>query len=124
MYKNKVVLKTLAKERKRKRIRKKIGGTPERPRVYIFKSNRYIYTQAVDDENGSILASASTLEKEFREKNKNYKNISAGQALGEMFVKRLKKKKIESVVFDRGIYPYHGRIKALAEALRKGGIIF
>ena len=124
MYKNKVVLKTLAKERKRKRIRKKIRGTLERPRVYIFKSNRYIYTQAVDDENGSVLASASTLEKEFREKNKNYKNISAGQALGEMFVKRLKKKKIERVVFDRGIYPYHGRIKALAEALRKGGLVF
>lgn len=124
MYKNKVVLKTLAKERKRKRIRKKIRGTLERPRVYIFKSNRYIYTQAVDDENGNVLASASTLEKEFKEKNKNYKNISAGQSLGEMFMKRLKKKKIDKVVFDRGIYPYHGRIKALAEALRKGGLIF
>ena len=124
MYKNKVALKTSAKERKRKRIRKKIRGTLERPRVYIFKSNRYIYTQAVDDENGSVLAAASTLEKEFKEKNKNCKNISAGQALGEMFVKRLKKKKIDTVVFDRGIYPYHGRIKALAEALRKGGLIF
>ena len=109
---------------KRKRIRKKIGGTLERPRVYVFKSNRYIYAQAVDDENGSILASASTVEKEFREKNKNYKNISASQALGEMFVNRLKKKKIERVVFDRGIYPFHGRIKALAEAMRKGGLFF
>ena len=124
MYKNKIVLKKVAKERKRKRIRKKIGGTLERPRVYVFKSNRYIYAQAVDDENGSILASASTVEKEFREKNKNYKNISASQALGEMFVNRLKKKKIERVVFDRGIYPFHGRIKALAEAMRKGGLFF
>lgn len=124
VYKNKVVLKKSAKERKRKRIRKKIGGTIERPRVYVLKSNHYIYTQAVDDENGSVLASASTLEKEFKEKNKNYKNISASQALGEMFAKRLKQKKIERVVFDRGIYPFHGRIKALAEALRKGGLIF
>ena len=124
MYKNKIVLKKVAKERKRKRIRKKIGGTLERPRVYVFKSNRYIYAQAVDDENDSILASASTVEKEFREKNKNYKNISASQALGEMFVNRLKKKKIERVVFDRGIYPFHGRIKALAEAMRKGGLFF
>jgi large subunit ribosomal protein L18 len=124
VYKNKVVLKKLAKERKRKRIRKKIRGTLERPRVHVLKSNRYIYTQAVDDEKGSVLASASTLEKEFKEKNKNYKNIPASQALGEMFVKRLKKEKIERVVFDRGVYPYHGRIKALAEALRKGGLIF
>lgn len=124
MYKNKVVLKKVAKGRKRKRIRKKIGGTLERPRVHVFKSNCYIYTQAVDDENGSILASASTLEKEFKDKNKNYKNISACKNLGEMFVERLKKKKIERVVFDRGIYPYHGRIKALAEAMRKGGLIF
>ncbi len=124
MYKNKVSLKKIAKKRKRKRIRKKIGGTQERPRVHVFKSNRYIYAQAVNDENGSVLASASSLEKEFREKNKNYKNIPTSQALGETLAKRLKKKKIERVVFDRGIYPYHGRIKALAEAMRKGGLTF
>jgi len=124
VYKNKVSLKKIAKERKRKRIRKKIGGAQDRPRVHVFKSNRYIYAQAINDENGSVLASVSSLEKEFREKSKNYKNISASQALGEMLAKRLKKIKIERVVFDRGIYPYHGRIKALAEAMRKGGLAF
>ncbi len=124
MYKNKVTLKKIAKERIRKRIRKKIRGTSDRPRVYVFKSNRYMYTQVIDDENGHILVSASTLEKEFKEKNKNYKNMEVSQALGGILAKRLKKKKIERVIFDRGIYPYHGRIKALTEAMRKGGIIF
>lgn len=124
MYKDKVAVKKMAKDRIRKRIRKKMRGTSERPRVYVFKSNRYVYTQVIDDENGHILASASTLEKEFRGKNKNYKNIEACQALGEMLAKKLKQKKIERVVFDRGIYPYHGRIKAVAEAMRKGGLVF
>ncbi|NIM59082.1 MAG: 50S ribosomal protein L18 [Candidatus Aminicenantes bacterium] len=114
----------MAKERIRKRIRKKIKGTSERPRVYVFKSNRYVYTQVIDDENGYILASASTLDKEFKGKNKNYKNIEACQVLGEVLAKKLKQKKIERVVLDRGIYPYHGRIKAIAEAMRKGGLVF
>lgn len=124
MYKDKVELKKKSKERKRKRIRKKIGGTSEKPRVHVFKSNRYVYAQVIDDDNGNILASVSTLEKEFREKNENYKNMKASQILGELLAKRLKRKKIEKVVFDRGVYPYHGRIKALAEAMRKGGLIF
>ncbi len=124
MYKDKVAVKKMAKERIRKRIRKKIRGTSERPRVYVFKSNRYVYTQVVDDENGHILASASTLEKEFKGKNKNFKNMEACQALGGMLAKKLKQKKIERVIFDRGIYPYHGRIKAFAEAMRKGGLVF
>jgi large subunit ribosomal protein L18 len=124
VYKDKVAVKKMAKERIRKRIRKKIGGTSERPRVYVFKSNRYVYTQVIDDENGHILASASTLDKEFKGKNKNYKNIEACQVLGGMLVKKLKQKKIGRVVFDRGIYPYHGRIKAFAEAMRKGGLVF
>lgn len=124
MYRNKIELKKKAKERIRKRIQKKIKGTSERPRVYIFKSNRYIYTQVIDDENGRILTSASTIEKEFKEKNKNHKNSEASNILGEILAKRLKQKKIEKVVFDRGISPYHGRVKALAEAIRKGGLIF
>lgn len=124
MYRNKIELKKKAKERIRKRIQKKIKGTSERPRVYIFKSNRYIYTQVIDDENGRILTSASTIEKEFKEKNKNHKNSEASNILGAILAKRLKQKKIEKVVFDRGISPYHGRVKALAEAIRKGGLIF
>jgi len=124
MYKNKVMLKRIAKQRIRKRIRKKIEGNSETPRVFIFKSNRYIYTQAVDDENRKILTSASTLEKEFKEKNKKYKNVEASKLLGELMAKRLKQKKIKTIVFDRGISPYHGRVKALAEAMRKGGLVF
>ena len=124
MFKNKVELKKKVKEQVRKRIRKKIRGTAVRPRVYVFKSNRYVYAQVIDDENNRVLTTASTMEKEFKEKNKNYKNIKACQALGETLAKRLKKKKINTIVFDRGIYPYHGRVKALAEALRKGGLEF
>lgn len=124
MYKDKVAVKKMAKERIRKRIRKKIRGTSERPRIHVFKSNRYVYTQVINDENGQILASASTLDKEFKGKNKSYKNIEACQVLGGVLAKKLKQKKIERVVLDRGIYPYHGRIKAIAEAMRKGGLVF
>jgi large subunit ribosomal protein L18 len=124
VYKNNVEVKRLAKSRIRKRIRKKISGSPERPRVLVTRSNRFLYVQAIDDLNGEVLSAASTLEKEFQEKHKNFKNADAAQALGDMFSKRLKKKKIENIVFDRGLYPYHGRIKNLAEALRKGGLTF
>ncbi len=124
MYKSKVELKKKAKDRIRKRIRKKIIGTVERPRVYLFKSNRFLYSQVIDDEKGEILASASSLEREFKGKNKNSKNTKASAKLGEILAKRLKQKKIKKIVFDRGISPYHGRVKAFAEAMRKGGIIF
>lgn len=124
MFKNKVEIKQKAKNRIRKRIRRKISGTPERPRVLVVRSNRYMYVQAIDDIHGVVLSAASTLEKEFKEKNKNFKNMDASKALGELFSKRLKKKKIDNIVFDRGIFPYHGRIKNLAEAMRKGGLTF
>lgn len=124
MFKDKVELKKRSRERIRKRIRKKLRGTPERPRVFIYKSNRYLYTQVVDDVAGRVLFGASTLEKDFREKITNTKNIKAAEELGKILAQRLKKKKIEKIVFDRGAYPYHGRVKALAEALRKEGIIF
>ena len=124
MYSKKTLLKAEARKRIRKRIRKKLRGTAERPRVYVFKSNRYVYSQAIDDDTGRILAAASSVEKEYREKKKKTKNIEASKAVGEMIAKRLKKKKIKQVVFDRGIYPYHGRVKAMAEAIRKEGLIF
>lgn len=124
MYKDKVELKKKAKGRIRKSIRKKINGTVERPRIFVFKSNRYVYVQVINDEDGKVLTSASTLEKGFREKSKNCKNQEACQALGEILAKRLKEKKIKTAIFDRGIYPYHGRIKVLADSVRKGGIIF
>ena len=124
MLKQKMVLKKEARKRIRKRIRKKIKGTAERPRVFVSKSNRYIYSLAIDDETGRILAAASSLEKEYRDKNQKTKNIKTSKAVGEMMAKRLKEKKVKKVVFDRGVYPYHGRIRALAEAMRKEGLIF
>jgi len=124
VLKDKALLKKERKLRIRKRIRKKIKGTPERPRVFVFKSNRYIYAQAINDLDGTIIASASTLEKDFRESGKSTKNKEACQLLGERLAQRLKEKNITKIVFDRGIYPYHGRIKILAETLRQNGLSF
>ena len=124
MYKDNVTLKAKARSRIRKRIRKKISGTPERPRAYVFKSNRHIYVQLIDDENGKVLFSASTREKEFGTKSKNTKNSDAAKTVGEMVAKRAKSNRIKTIIFDRGIYPYHGRVKTLAEAMRKGGLSF
>ncbi len=124
MYKDKVTARKAKRMRIRRRIRKKISGTSERPRVLVGRSNRYLCVQAIDDTKGMTLASASTLEKEFREKNKNTKNMEASQKLGELITKRLKEKKIKNIVFDRDFFPYHGRVKHLAEAMRKGGLKF
>jgi large subunit ribosomal protein L18 len=124
VLKDKVGMKKETKIRIRRRIRKTVQGTAERPRVYVFKSNRYVYTQAVNDADGRIIASASTLEKAFREEAKNTKNLASCEKLGEILAQRLKDMNIERIVFDRGISPYHGRIKALAEAMRKGGLVF
>ena len=122
---NKIVeAKKKKRVRVRKRIRRKISGTADRPRVVVLKSNKYIYAQAVDDTTGAVLVSASTLEKDFRSKNKRLKNLEASGKLGELMAQRLKGKKKKTIVFDRGIYPYHGRIKAVAEGMRKGGLTF
>jgi large subunit ribosomal protein L18 len=124
VYKNNVTLKANARSRIRKRIRKKISGTPERPRAMVFKSNRHIYVQLIDDENGTVLYSASTREKDFGTKSKSTKNVDAAKTVGEMVAKKAKSGKIKTIIFDRGIYPYHGRVKTLAEAMRKGGLSF
>ncbi|MGB7295528.1 MAG: 50S ribosomal protein L18 [Candidatus Aminicenantales bacterium] len=124
MLKDKSKTRKTIKTRIRRRIRAKIRGTADRPRVFVFKSNRYIYAQAFNDDTGTVLVSACTLEKAFKEKTKNAKNAAACQNLGQVLAERLKEKKIERIVFDRGTYPYHGRVKALAEALRKGGLGF
>lgn len=124
MLKDKTTVKKEAKKRIRRRIRNKIQGTPERPRIFIRKSNRYIYAQAVDDLNHRVLLTASSLEKEFQKKNKNTKSGKASEELGKVLARRLKDNKIKTIVFDRGVYPYHGRIQQLAEVLRKEGVIF
>jgi large subunit ribosomal protein L18 len=124
VLKDKLKAKEETRIRIRRRIRKTVRGTAERPRVFVFKSNRYIYTQAINDDAGQVLASANTLEKAFQELSKNTRNLQSCEKLGEIMAQRLKDKKIEKIVFDRGAYPYHGRIKALADAMRKGGLVF
>ena len=124
MLKDKTKDRKVKDDRLRKRIRERVQGTPERPRLHVFKSNAYVYTQVINDREGAVLLTASTLEKEFRDKAKSTKNRDACALLGELLGKRLKEAKIEKVVFDRGTHPYHGRIKTLAEAIRKEGIQF
>ncbi|MEK7149807.1 MAG: 50S ribosomal protein L18, partial [Patescibacteria group bacterium] len=96
----------------------KIFGTQEKPRLSVFRSNLYTYAQLIDDLNGKTLASAST--KEVKEKNKN--KIQEAEALGELIAKKAIEKKIDAAIFNRGGYAYHGRVKAVAEGARKGGL--
>lgn len=106
------------------RIRKKIMGTPESPRLSVFKSLRHTYAQAVDDLNGRTIASACTLDKECKDQIKNGGNVEAAKLIGALIAKRLKEKGITRVVFDRGGYLYHGRVKALAKSAREHGLKF
>jgi len=125
MIKDKAILKRLRRERIKKRIRKKIRGTMERPRLCVYKSNRYIYAQAVDDEHGVTIAAASSLEKDLRDPNKkNNKSVEIARKVGQKIAERLLEKNIKKVVFDRSGYPYHGRVKALAEGAREKGLEF
>lgn len=113
---------------RKKRIKKRVFGTSDKPRVCVYKSLRYLYVQAIDDGSGKTLISASTLEKIFKEKFGNncynMKNLKVARLLGNIFGERLKEKKIEKIVFDRSGYPYHGRIKEIAEGIREKGILF
>jgi large subunit ribosomal protein L18 len=112
------------RERRHLRIRKKIVGTKEKPRLSIYKSLKNLFVQLVDDRANSVMMTVSTTDKDFREKVKYGGNVKAATALGEVVAAKAKEKNIESIVFDRGGYLYHGRIRALAEALRKGGLKF
>ncbi|OUM95067.1 MAG: 50S ribosomal protein L18 [Thermobacillus sp. ZCTH02-B1] len=116
--------KNKARLKRHLRIRKKISGTAERPRLSVFRSAKHIYAQLIDDEKGITLASASTLDKELRGKIANGGNVEAARQVGELIAKRAKAKGIDKVVFDRGGYLYHGRVKALADAAREGGLEF
>ena len=106
------------------RIRRKISGSDARPRLCVFRSLVHIYVQVVDDRSGKTLASASTLEQSVCAERKKAGNISAAKEVGKAIAQRAKAKGIETVVFDRGGYLYHGRVKALAEAAREGGLKF
>ena len=107
--------------KRHKRIRAKISGTPERPRLNVFRSETNIYAQVIDDVNGVTLAAASSLDKTFDGKGSNKEGA---KKVGLMIAARAKEKGIETVVFDRGGYLYHGRVKELAEGAREGGLVF
>nr|WP_156802666.1 50S ribosomal protein L18 [Coprothermobacter platensis] len=106
------------------RIRKHIEGTAERPRLCVFRSSRHIYAQIIDDVAGHTLVSASTLDKELRGKLGDMKKTEQAAEVGKLLANRAAEKGIVKVVFDRGGYKYHGRVKALAEASREAGLEF
>ncbi len=114
----------LARERRHARVRKQVFGSPERPRLNIFKSLTGIYAQIIDDMDGNTIVSASTVDKELREKVKGMKKSEQAKAIGQAIAERAKNKGISSVVFDRGGFRYTGRVKALADGAREGGLQF
>lgn len=114
----------VARLKRKIRIRKRLSGVPDRPRMTVFRSQRHIYVQIVDDTNGRILTSASSLSKQFREKTQEGAGVPAAKIVGEMIAQRALQNSIQQVVFDRSGYRYHGRVKALAEAAREQGLKF
>jgi large subunit ribosomal protein L18 len=106
------------------RIRKKVKGTPEKPRLAVFKSEKHIYAQIIDDTKGHTLVSASTLDKELRQGLSKTYNVEAAKEVGRLIAQRALSLGIKTVVFDRGGFKYHGRIKALADAAREAGLKF
>jgi len=113
----------IARQKRVKRIRKKISGTPERPRLRVFKSAKHIYAQLIDDVAGHTLLAMSTGDKSFRETDIKGKKDQAHQ-VGMLLAGKAKEKGISAVVFDRGGYIYHGRVKALSDGAREGGLEF
>ncbi|WP_277750447.1 MULTISPECIES: 50S ribosomal protein L18 [Lactobacillaceae] len=112
--------KNKARQKRQRRVRGKISGTAERPRLNVFRSNKNIYAQVIDDVKGVTLASASTLDKEVKDSSK----VEQAAAVGALVAQRAKAAKVEDVVFDRGGYIYHGRVQSLAEAARENGLKF
>nr|WP_206709178.1 50S ribosomal protein L18 [Koleobacter methoxysyntrophicus] len=113
-----------ARKRRHLRVRKKVKGTSERPRLNVFKSLNHIYAQVINDETGNTLTAASTLDPELKGKITKGGNVEAAKLVGKLIAERALSKGIEKVVFDRGGYIYHGRVKALAEAAREAGLKF
>jgi large subunit ribosomal protein L18 len=108
-----------------KRLRKRISGTPERPRLSVYRSEKHIYAQIIDDTKGVTLVAVSTVEEELRNKlNQKTWNVQAAKEVGKIIAERATAKGIKEIVFDRGGYKYHGRIKALADSARESGLKF
>ena len=114
----------LARQRVHQRIRKRVAGTAERPRLAVHFSGKHVYAQVVDDDAGRTLVAASTIERSLSGTNKSAANRAAAEQVGKAIAERLLAKKLDRVVFDRGGFLYHGKVKALAEAARAGGLKF
>ena len=110
-----------AQNRRRARVRKKLRGTAERPRLSVYRSNRYIYAQVIDDKEGVTVAAASSQEPDLRS---GRLNVETAAKVGTLVADRAKEAGVSSVIFDRGSYKYHGRLKALADAAREAGLEF
>ena len=110
--------------KRKKRIRKKLSGTADRPRMAVFRSAKHIYSQIIDDTNGTTLVTASTTEKEVIENQKFENKTAAATYIGQLIAERATEKGIKSVVFDRNGFLYHGRIKAVSDGARKAGLDF
>lgn len=106
------------------RIRKKISGTPDKPRISVFRSNKHMYAQIIDDVNGKTLVATSTQSKEVAEKLNGLNKSQQAELVGKTLAEKALNSSVKTVVFDRGGYRYHGRVKSLAEGIRKGGLIF
>lgn len=106
------------------RVRNKVSGTPQKPRLSVYKSNTNIYAQIIDDVNGQTLVSANTLQDDVNQGLENCANIEAATKVGEVIAKKAVDKGINTIVFDRNGYLYHGKVKALAEAARENGLEF
>ncbi len=117
------ITKNEARKRRKIRIRKKISGTAERPRLVVFRSNLHIYAQVIDDNSGATLVAASTLALS-KGAEKVHCNMTGAAKVGQELARLAKEKNIESVVFDRNGYLYHGKIKAVADGAREGGLVF
>lgn len=115
-----------ARTRRHERIRKKVAGTTDRPRLSVYRSLSHMYAQIIDDFKGGTIVAASSIDKELKGKDKKSGkgNIAAAKQVGELIAKKALKKGIKKVVFDRGGYLYHGRVKALADAARENGLEF
>jgi large subunit ribosomal protein L18 len=118
------IKRNVARIRRHKRVRKSVFGTPQRPRLNVFRSLSNIYVQVIDDEAGKTLVSASTVDKSLTSKLKGKSKVEQAQAVGEEIASRAKEHGITQVVFDRGGYKYIGRVKALADSARKNGLVF
>jgi large subunit ribosomal protein L18 len=116
--------KVTARRRRKKRFMKKMRGTPERPRLCVYRSNKHIYAQIVDDEAPRTLASASTLSKELTSVAERAATKEAARKVGELIAKKAKERNIQKVVFDRNGFLYHGRVRAVADAAREAGLEF